>query len=90
MLIRLLLLFVLVAAGELALLVWLSQQAGFAATVLVILGTGLLGAALARWQGLRAWRSIRGDVEAGRMPTATVVDGVLILLAGVQTWWRRR
>jgi UPF0716 protein FxsA len=82
MLIRLLLLFILIVAAELALLLWLTQQTGFLVTVLVILGTGVLGASLARWQGLRAWNAIRSDIAAGRMPAASVVDGVMILLSG--------
>ncbi|MGC1276192.1 MAG: FxsA family protein [Planctomycetaceae bacterium] len=82
MFIRLLLLFILVAAAELAILVWLAQQTGFLVTVLIILSTGILGAALTRWQGWRAWNAIRGDVAAGRMPAASVIDGVMILVAG--------
>jgi len=78
----LLLIFVLVPLAELAILVWLTSETGLILTVSIVLATGFIGAAIAKWQGLRAWRAIRAELTSGRVPAATMVDGVLILLAG--------
>ena len=83
MFVRLLLLFVLVAGAELAVLVWVAQQTGLLVTVLIIVTTGVVGVALTRWQGVRAWKAIGNDLAAGRAPAASVIDGVMILVAGL-------
>jgi UPF0716 protein FxsA len=82
MLLRLLLLFTLLPIVELALLVWLTKETSLLTTFVIVLGTALVGAGIARWQGFRAWRMIRQELAAGRPPAASVADGVLILLAG--------
>ena len=82
MLLRLLLLFTLVPLAELALLVWLTQQTSLLTTVLLVLVTGFIGAALAKWQGFRAWNAVRSDLNSGRLPTTSILDGVIILIAG--------
>jgi UPF0716 protein FxsA len=82
MLLRLLLFAILLAFAEVALFVWLAREAGVLPTIAVVLGTGFLGAILTRWQGFKAWRAVRADLDAGRMPAASLVDGMLTLLAG--------
>ena len=52
-------------------------------TILLILGTGLVGAALVRYQGVNCWLELHRRLDHGEMPTQTIVDGILILLAGV-------
>lgn len=79
---RLLLLFVLVPAVELALLIEIGKRIGTLATLALIVITGVLGAALARRQGLGVLRAARAEAAAGRLPAASLVDGVIILLAG--------
>ncbi|HEX5472576.1 MAG TPA: FxsA family protein, partial [Lacipirellulaceae bacterium] len=44
---------------------------------------GVGGASLARWQGWRVLERIRQDLRAGRMPAEAVIDGFMVLLAGV-------
>ena len=83
MFVRLLILLIVVPALELLALIWLIQATNLLTTAIIILSTGFIGAALARWQGFRAWSRVRADLAAGRPPTATVVDGLLILLAGL-------
>lgn len=78
---RLLLLFVLVPAIELALLLELGRHIGTLATLGLIAATGLLGAFLARRQGLGVLRKIRLEAEEGRIPAGPIADGVMILLA---------
>ncbi|MBA3313175.1 MAG: FxsA family protein [Planctomycetota bacterium] len=79
---RLLLLFTLVPIVELAILIWLTRQTSVLTTAAIVLSTGFLGAALAKWQGFKAWIAIRSDLAAGRAPAVSVADGVLILFAG--------
>ncbi len=78
----LLLLFVVVPAIELLLLVEIGRHIGTPATLLLIAFTGVLGASLARWQGLGILRRMQEDVAVGRVPADSIVDGVLVLLAG--------
>jgi len=82
MLWKLILLLTLVPLVELLLLVRLTQLWGsFWLTVGVILGTGLLGAVLARREGLRVFSHVREQLARGELPADALLDGVLILLA---------
>ena len=76
------LMFILIPAVELALLLEIGKRIGTLATLVLIVATGVLGAALARRQGLGVLRAARAEAAAGRLPAAALVDGVIILLAG--------
>jgi UPF0716 protein FxsA len=78
---RLLLLFVVLPAVELALLIELGGRIGTPATLGLIVVTGIVGASLARQQGLGVLRRLQEESEAGRLPAGSLVDGVLILVA---------
>ena len=67
---------------EIALLIVIGRQVGLAATVTLLLLTGLLGAFLARRQGLEVLRKMQAEMAAGRPPAGHIVDGFLTLLAG--------
>lgn len=83
MLARLFLLFTLVPLLELYVLIQFTRWTGnIFLTLAVVVGTGVLGAYLARQQGWRAWLEIQRQLAAGRMPAEAVQDGLLILLAG--------
>jgi UPF0716 protein FxsA len=82
MFLRLLLLFTLVPLIELFLLVKLGTVIGIGATVLIVICTGVLGAGLARWQGLGVLRRLTEDMNHGRLPADALIDGLLILIAG--------
>ena len=77
--------FLLIAlpVAEIALLIAIGRQVGLAATVALLLLTGLLGAFLARRQGLAVVRKVQSEMAAGRAPAGQLVDGALVLLAGV-------
>lgn len=81
MLLRLLVLFTAVPLLELFVLLWLAGRVGPAATIALVFVTGIIGAVLARWQGLAAIGRFRQAVAAGRVPGAELLDGVLILVA---------
>ena len=77
------LLFTLMPLLELWLLFQLSNVFGFLETVSIVLLTGFVGAALARWQGWQAVARIQQDMQQGKMPAKALGDGVMILVAGV-------
>ncbi|GEB30632.1 MULTISPECIES: FxsA family protein [Brevibacillus] len=52
-------------------------------TVLLVIVTGLLGAWLAKQQGVQVFRTLQFQLSRGQMPTETIIDGVLILVGGI-------
>ncbi len=83
MIFYLFLLFTLLPFIELAILIKIGMATNVWVPIALVLFTGMTGAALARWQGLRVYRRIREETLAGRMPADALVDGFLILLAGI-------
>ncbi len=79
---RLLLLFTAVPLIELALLVEIGRVVGLPATIALVLFTGVLGAWLARSQGLATLARLQQELGAGRMPTDALLDGLMIFIAG--------
>jgi UPF0716 protein FxsA len=82
MFVRLLLLFTIVPLVELFLLVKLGTVVGVGPTVALVIFTGILGAWLARQQGLGVLRRLSEDLAKGRLPAEALIDGLLILIAG--------
>lgn len=78
----LLLLFLAVPALELMLLIYLGEHLGFWPTVGLILSTGILGAWLARQEGLRVLRAVQQEFQEGRMPARQLLEGLMVLIAG--------
>ncbi|TWT85456.1 phage T7 F exclusion suppressor FxsA [Posidoniimonas polymericola] len=82
-LIFLMLLFIALPMTEFAILYRLATDGiGFFATIALVLLTGVLGAALAKQQGLQTLTRIRGEMAGGKMPGDALFDGALILVAG--------
>lgn len=77
---KLFLLFTLVPLVELWLLLAIGDAIGFWATVGIAVGTALLGAALAKYEGRRVLAGWRDALAAGRIPDEGVTGGVLVLL----------
>jgi UPF0716 protein FxsA len=82
-LIRLSLLLIIVPLLELVLLLTLADVVGSVTTLAVVVITGISGAWLLRRQGLRTLRNIAVELHAGRLPSTDLLDGVLLLMAGV-------
>lgn len=82
MLFYLFMLFTVVPIAELALLVWIGGQTAWWVPILLVISTGMAGASLWRWQGLRVIQRIQEEMGAGRMPGDALVDGLMIFLAG--------
>jgi len=67
---------------ELALLFELHGAVGFVPTVLIVLLTGIAGAALVRRQGVAILLRIQQEMAQGHVPAPQMIDGVMILVAG--------
>ncbi len=80
---RLFLLFTVVPALEFYLLIQLGQVLGPGATVALILLTGVLGAAMARTQGLAVLQRLQSEAAQGFPSGDRMVEGLLILVGGV-------
>jgi UPF0716 protein FxsA len=78
---KLLLLFVGLPAIELAILIELGSRFGTLHTIGLIVVTGVVGASLARGQGISVVRAIQIKVAEGRLPADSMVDGVMVLIA---------
>ncbi|MED4572421.1 FxsA family protein [Brevibacillus agri] len=52
-------------------------------TVLLVILTGLLGAWLAKQQGVQVFRTLQFQLARGQMPTEMIIDGALILIGGI-------
>ncbi len=79
---KLVLAFILVPLVELTLLMQLYQRTSFVTTLIVVVFTGMLGVNLARKQGLSVWMAIHHQLAQGKNPSAEIINGVMILLAG--------
>ncbi len=83
MLLKLILLLTVVPLLELFLLVHMTPLwGGIGVTVLVVVATGVIGAALARHEGLRVLRAVQQRMAQGELPTDDLLDGMMILVAG--------
>lgn len=79
---RLLLLFILVPFLELMILLKLAELTSATWTLGIIVVTGMIGAALARRQGLGVLLRLRQETAKGQLPTTTLVDALMIFMAG--------
>lgn len=79
---RLLLLFTTVPLIELALLVVIDRHIGLPATLALVITTAMIGAWLAKSQGVRVLARLQGELQAGRMPAEPLLDGLMIFIAG--------
>lgn len=75
--------FIIIPIVEFGLLIEIGRRLGTIETLILIFGTGILGAYLARLEGFRILDRIRRDLDAGRVPAEHVFDGVLVLVAGI-------
>lgn len=79
---RLALLFVIVPIVELLLLIQLGQVVGMLPTILLVIATGVGGAALARAEGLRVFFEFQRELASGRLPGQALLDGISVLIGG--------
>tara|TARA_B100000809_G_C15059804_1_gene501957 strand:+ start:159 stop:572 length:414 start_codon:yes stop_codon:yes gene_type:complete len=75
--------FIVIPLIELALLFRVGDRVGPGATVAIVILTGIVGASLARAQGARVIADIQQAAAVGQMPAPYLLDGLMILIAGV-------
>ncbi|MEW5800862.1 MAG: FxsA family protein [bacterium] len=78
----LLILFIGIPLLELALLIKVGALIGTLNTILLILITGVVGAALAQQQGLGVITRIREELIQGRVPSDELLNGICVLIGG--------
>jgi UPF0716 protein FxsA len=76
------LLFVLVPLVELALLIQVGQWIGAFETIMLVFLTGIVGAWLARREGLRALRRVQRDIAENGLPGTAALDALAVLVGG--------
>ena len=79
---KLLAAFIPVPILELYLFITIGKAIGPVVTVLIVLATAVLGAYLAKREGLSVMARMQSSSAQGRIPHQEVIDGVLILFAG--------
>ncbi len=80
---KLFLLFTVVPAIELFLLLQMGSFLGPMPTFLFVLGTGILGAWLAKREGFAVLRQLQQDLGKGLPPATRLVEGALVLAGGM-------
>jgi len=68
---------------EIGLFILSGKTIGVLPTVGLLIVTGILGAYLAKKQGLEALRRVQHDLRSGIPPGIVMLDGVCILLGGL-------
>ena len=83
MFVKLFLVFMLVPLFELYLLIKVGSHLGALNTLIVVILTGIVGASLARIQGMRTMIRVRNSLNRGELPTEELLDALLIFMAGL-------
>jgi UPF0716 protein FxsA len=76
-------LLVVVPLAELTVMIAVGQWIGAWEAIALLFAVSLIGFVLVRRQGVGAWRRIRAELRSGQVPAAAVLDGALVLLAGI-------
>lgn len=79
----LLLLFTVVPALEIYLMIEVGSQIGGINTISIVILTGIIGASLAKSQGLSILQKIQRDLNKGALPADQIVQGFLVFAGGL-------
>ena len=74
---------ILIPAIEIVLLLFAGKALGVTSTFLLIIVTGVLGAYIAKRQGLEVMKKVQREMQRGEMPGDSMLDGLCIFIAGV-------
>jgi UPF0716 protein FxsA len=77
----LVLLFLVVPVIEIYVLIQVGQEIGALSTIALLVLVSLVGAWLAKREGLGVWLRMQQQMGAGRLPATELLDAFLILLA---------
>lgn len=75
-------LFLVLPFAELALIVASADAIGLGWTLLLLVAFSVSGALMMRHEGASVWRRLNAELAAGRSPTASLVDGTMVLAGG--------
>lgn len=76
-------LFIVVPMVEIYTIIQVGHAIGALDTIALLVLVSIVGAWLTKHEGFVVLRRLRAQLEAGRTPTAELIDGVLVLCAGV-------
>jgi UPF0716 protein FxsA len=76
------LLFLVVPVAELYVIVQVAGGIGIPETILLLIAVSVIGAWLAKWQGVAVIYRVQSAIRDGRVPSSELLDGALIVLAG--------
>lgn len=80
---KLILLFIFVPVIELYLLIEVGQWLGALNTIVLVIVTGIAGAALAKFEGLRVLHDLQKELVELKTPGDKMIEGVLVLVGGL-------
>jgi UPF0716 protein FxsA len=75
--------FVVVPIVEIAVIIQVGSAIGVVPTIVLLIGISVLGAWLAKHEGFVVLARTRRQLEAGRIPSNELIDGVLVLAGGI-------
>ncbi len=78
----LLLLLIIIPAAEIGILIWSGTNFGIPVTILLIIATGIVGAWLARREGMETLKLAQIQLRNAQVPSDVLLDGVCILVGG--------
>lgn len=79
----LILILIVVPIIEITILLWAENAFGLLSTILIILATGILGAFLAKKQGLKAIRDVQIQMKNFQAPGDAMVNALFIFAGGL-------
>ncbi|WP_010678396.1 FxsA family protein [Bacillus timonensis] len=79
----LLALIIIVPALEISVLIFSGKTLGIPITLLLIILTGVIGAWLAKKQGLETLRRAQQQMNYGQVPSEAIMDGICILIGAI-------
>lgn len=77
------LIFIVVPVLEIGILLWSGNTFGLFPTIMIILSTGILGAYLAKKQGLKAIRDVQIQMKNFQAPGDAMVNAVFVFAGGL-------
>ena len=77
------LIFIVVPVLEIGILLWSGNTIGLFPTIMIILGTGILAAYLAKKQGLKAIRDVQIQMKNFQAPGDAMVNAVFVFAGGL-------
>lgn len=79
---KFLLLFLAIPLLEVVVFMKVGGAIGASWTILLTIGTAILGAVLVRTQGIRTLFSVKDQLAQGQLPASTMAEGLILLVCG--------